>query len=171
MSTNNGQDEDWLRAIFEQWEDRLVRYASRAAGNLEWGRDIVQDAFVKLCCEPNRPKDNVSAWLFTVCRNRAKDILKKERRMHSVSLEDREGLLDRSPEPPQMAELREDVELARSMLKQLSPNQQEVISLKIEHGLSYREISEITGLSVTNVGFLLHQGLKILRSKMNSLER
>ena len=45
----------------------------------------------------------------------------------------------------------------------LPPNQQEVLRLKFQHSLSYREISSITGLSETNVGFLIHVGIKRLR--------
>jgi RNA polymerase sigma-70 factor (ECF subfamily) len=48
----------------------------------------------------------------------------------------------------------------------LPDNQQEVIRLKVQNGLSYREISEVTGLSVSNVGFLLHKGIKTIREKM-----
>jgi RNA polymerase sigma-70 factor (ECF subfamily) len=49
-------------------------------------------------------------------------------------------------------------------LDRLSENQREVIRLKFQQGLSYKEISEVTGLSSGNVGFLLHTGLKRLRS-------
>ncbi len=49
-------------------------------------------------------------------------------------------------------------------LEQLPENQREVIRLKFQQELSYKEISEATGLAVGNVGFLLHTGLKRLRS-------
>ena len=49
-------------------------------------------------------------------------------------------------------------------LEQLPDNQREVIRLKFQQELSYKEISEATGLAVGNVGFLLHTGLKRLRS-------
>ena len=39
------------------------------------------------------------------------------------------------------------------------------IQLKFQNGLSYQEISEITRLSVSNVGFLIHRGLKALREQ------
>jgi RNA polymerase sigma-70 factor (ECF subfamily) len=48
-------------------------------------------------------------------------------------------------------------------LSRLTPNQKEVIVLKFQQGLSYEEISQVTGLSSGNVGFLLHHGLKRLR--------
>jgi RNA polymerase sigma factor (sigma-70 family) len=52
----------------------------------------------------------------------------------------------------------------------LSPNQQEVLRLRFEEGFSYQEIAQVTGLSVTNVGFLLHAALKAIRLQMEPAE-
>jgi RNA polymerase sigma-70 factor (ECF subfamily) len=51
------------------------------------------------------------------------------------------------------------------ILNTLPANQQEVIRLKFQGDLSYLEISRITSLSVSNVGFLIHTGLKTIREK------
>ena len=52
------------------------------------------------------------------------------------------------------------------MLDSLPKNQREVVYLKFQCDLSYKEISEITKLSVTNVGFLIHTALKSLRKQL-----
>ena len=41
-----------------------------------------------------------------------------------------------------------------------------MIRLKFQNGFSYREISRISGHSVTNVGYLIHVGLKTLRGQL-----
>jgi RNA polymerase sigma-70 factor (ECF subfamily) len=41
-----------------------------------------------------------------------------------------------------------------------------VLRLKFQHELSYREIAEKTGLSVSNVGFLMHTALRALRQRL-----
>ena len=46
------------------------------------------------------------------------------------------------------------------------PAVREVIRLKFQSGFSYREISRISGHSVSNVGFLIHTGLKTIRRRM-----
>jgi RNA polymerase sigma-70 factor (ECF subfamily) len=51
-------------------------------------------------------------------------------------------------------------------LQRLPANQQRVIRLKFQERLSYQQIAEATGLSVSNVGFLIHRGLKTLRQMM-----
>jgi RNA polymerase sigma-70 factor (ECF subfamily) len=61
----------------------------------------------------------------------------------------------------------EDQELAArviNLLQTLPDNQRTVIRLKFQNGLSYKEISEQTGLSISNVGYLIHTALKSLRS-------
>ena len=52
-------------------------------------------------------------------------------------------------------------------LEKLPESQREVIRLRFQSDLSYREISAITELSESNVGFLLHKGLKQLRVLMS----
>ena len=52
------------------------------------------------------------------------------------------------------------------VVETLPKNQREVIYLKFQSDLSYKEISEITRLSVTNVGFLIHSAVRAIRKQM-----
>ena len=81
-----------------------------------------------------------------------------ERQAHDCASRDRDLAV--------AAEQREAVAQAAAAMAALPTNQQEVIRLKLQDGLSYREISEVTGLSVSNVGFLMHQGIKSIRERM-----
>ena len=65
-------------------------------------------------------------------------------------------------------EQKEQLSRVLHIVATLPPNQQEVIRLKFQNGLSYREISGVTNLSVSNVGFLIHSGLKTVRQKINA---
>lgn len=169
MSTN-GQvtQSEWVREALHQFEGPLVRYAQRITGDLEAARDVVQDTFLKLCREePASVDGHLSQWLFTVTRNRALDVHRKERRMTTAT-----DLDHRNPTaaagPQDAAALGDSGAKVMRLLDRLPDNQQEVIRLKFQNDLSYREISEITGLSVSNVGFLLHVGIKRLREIMKN---
>ena len=70
-----------------------------------------------------------------------------------------------------LVEQGETVSRVLELLDTLPENQQEVVRLKFQNGLSYREISEVTQLSVTNVGYLLHTAIKALRSQMTVNEQ
>ena len=166
-----------LLALLDRYERPLVRYACSIVGDLDSARDVVQETFIKLaqggvremtndeCGMPNgaQPRTpHLEAWLFTVTRNRALDHQRKHRRIIPMELPD-----DRACAAPGPAATLERSEAATSLfrlLDALPPNQREVIRLKFQNDLSYREIAEVTELSVTNVGFLLHTGLKKLRA-------
>lgn len=71
-----------------------------------------------------------------------------------------------SPDPADALERSESTAEVLRMLERLPENQKEAITLKFGHGLSYKEIAEITGLTVSNVGFLIHSGLKTVRQRL-----
>jgi RNA polymerase sigma factor (sigma-70 family) len=51
-------------------------------------------------------------------------------------------------------------------VERLPERERELVRLKFEHGLSYQEMGAVTGLSATNVGFLLHKALRALRERL-----
>ena len=83
-----------------------------------------------------------------------------------------EGQIERvaavTPHPGDTAEARDNAAQAAELINQLPPRQQEVIRLKFQSGFSYKEISRITGLSVSNVGFIIHTAVKTLRTGMST---
>jgi len=167
MNTN-GQisQSEWVHDALQRFEGSLVRYALRITGNLESAQDVVQETFLRLCREvPESVDGHLSQWLFTVCRNRAIDVQRKEQRMTTSTELDHKNASSSSG-PQETAGLGDSSAKVMKMLNDLPDNQQEVIRLKFQNELSYREISEVTGLSVSNVGFLLHVGIKRLRELM-----
>lgn len=144
----------------------LLRYAARLTGDPDRAQDIVQDTFAKLLTQPPGSVDgHLAEWLFTVCRHRALDVLRKEGRMTRLDTLPADAL-PVAPEPPPAAVLERNERHAALLrhLGRLPPNQQEVVRLKFQNGFSYEEISRITALSTGNVGFLLHTALRRLRA-------
>lgn len=155
---------EWILDVVARWESDLVRYARHLVGDVERARDIVQDTFLKLCQQDRKQLDgHLAEWLFTVCRNGALDVRRKEQRMTTMTLDAVLESPSCEPQPDLVAEQQDSTDKVLSLLAELSANQQEVLRLKFLFGLSYREISSITGLSETNVGFLIHVGIKRLR--------
>jgi len=155
----------WIVAALDQYEGHLVRYAAWILGDLERAREVVQETFLRLCREqPARVGDHLAQWLFTVCRNLAFDVRKKENRMSP--LKDPETLPTTCDRPATSLEHEETMSHVLRVMETLPKNQREVLRLKFQCDLSYKEISEITKLSVTNVGFLIHTAIKTLRKEM-----
>ena len=157
--------EDFVKAALNEFESPLIGYATTFLHDVERARDVVQDTFIRLYQQDvDKVKGGLKAWLFTVCRNRALDVIRKERRITNLEEEQMARVPSVRRTPSERADLEERVGQVHEALNRLSENQREVILLKFEQGLSYEEISEVTGLSSGNVGFLLHTGLKRLRS-------
>jgi RNA polymerase sigma-70 factor (ECF subfamily) len=157
----------WVIDAVNRFEGPLTLYAARLLGDRDRARDVVQDTFLKLCSQcSGELEPRLAEWLFTVCRNRALDVLRKERRMNSLSDEHMATRASGVPDPADSTEMRDMSERVLDLLDALPANQREVIRLKFQNGFSYREISRISGHSVSNVGFLIHVGLKTLRQRV-----
>jgi RNA polymerase sigma-70 factor (ECF subfamily) len=162
----------WIDAAIEQYEGPLLRYAQHFVFDLESARDVVQDTFMKLCkqSEPEiRPR--LAKWLYTVCRNRAIDVCRKESRM-KVTSEDQisDQLVSQTDDSTSPTVAIEKVETAAGLLThvaKLPDQQQEVLRLKFHGGLTYREIAEVTGLTSSHVGVILHAAISKLRQRMS----
>jgi RNA polymerase sigma factor (sigma-70 family) len=158
---------EWVKGVVEKYELPLISYAKAKIGDLERAREAVQSTFLKLWeADRARIEDHLAQWLYTVCRNRVIDMLRKESRMTPVE----ESQLARVPHseagPGEKLEKKQETDQVIGLVGKLPEKQQEVLRLRFQNGFSYREISGITGLSVSNVGFLIHTGIRTLRSKL-----
>lgn len=163
-------DRPWVLAVVEQYEGPLTRYATRILGDLDRARDVVQDTFVRLCRQQRSViEDHAAEWLYTVCRNRALDVCRKEGRMKTTDESGFVGLESPAPAPAHRLMRAEALGRVLSVLDALPARQQECIRLKFQDGLSYKEISRITSHSVSYVGVLIHNGMKTLRARLGAL--
>lgn len=177
LSGNKGKEMEfekvkWINQIMEKHEKVLIQYAYSICKNIEMAKDAAQDTFIKLCKEePSRISGHELPWLLRVCRNRLYDKFKKERKMTFIETEIIERTEDSDPTPSARLQQAETNNQVLAWIDTLPKNQKEVIELKFKTELSYKEIAEVTGLSVSNVGFLLHTAIKTLREKMHNENR
>ena len=167
--SSNGE---WIGAAMERFKGPLLRYAVRITGDFEGAQDVVQDTFLRLCGEDHARLDgHLAEWLFTVCRRRALDVQRKERRMESIDDLELAEPVSRELSPATLAEQRDSTSHVQRLLATLPVNQREVVCLKFQNGLSYQEISRITNLSLGNVGFLIHTALATIRQRLHAEEK
>lgn len=152
----------WMRRLLREFEGRLLRYAARFV-KLEVARELVQETYARLWKEePETLRNREREWLFHVCRNLALDYLKKEKPLSYVSQEN--AIL---PEAENALEREEDKTELQQLLRKLPANQQEVVRLKFQESMSYKEIARVTGHSVSHVGVLIHEAMKTMRTQMH----
>ncbi len=154
----------------DRYEKPLLRYAAWLLEERDRARDLVQEVFLRLCQQsPEKVGDHVAEWLFKVCRNLALDIRERESRRRKlnqtqiITVSEIVAGYARAPI--------EDKQLLRQILgivETLPANQREVVFLKFHEGFSYKEIRHLTGLSISNVGFLIHTAVHTIRERVES---
>jgi RNA polymerase sigma-70 factor (ECF subfamily) len=158
-----------LQEAIDQYQGPLVRYATRIIGDAERSRDVVQETFLRMCRESAvTTSGHLGPWLFTVCRRLAIDVRRKETRMNTSGNFNGvcEAMGPRQTTPAAVRD--EEFEQVVRLLADLPSNQQEVVRLKFQEEMSYKQIASVTGLSVSNVGYLLHTAVMTLRERMKN---
>ena len=155
-----------LRTLFDSEESNLLRFAFSLTGRRAIAEEIVQEVFLQLhskWSEVNDPR----AWLFRSVRNRAFHYLRKSRRETLVTDDDSTTLADGLSETPDELFARmEMVAELRQLVSQLPEKDRRLVHLKYFEDLKYRDISQRTGLTISNVGYRLHQVLKKLAERL-----
>lgn len=153
----------WFKITISEQQSKLIRYTHRIVRNEESARDVVQDGFIKLW-DQRFPEsiDLVPPWLYRVCRNLAIDHYRRANKLEELS--DDHIVWVVSEEEKQLG--REVYQAIQSLPKK----SMEVMILMFQEGLSYKEIAEVTGLSVSHVGVIIHQSIKTIRQHFNHTE-
>lgn len=156
--------EQFVEQAMAEFESPLIGYATSILNDHDLARDVVQDTFIRLCRQDvTKVEDHLKSWLFTVCRNRALDHLRKNKRTQSLDDHQWSKVASNDPQPDQEAFDEDRLNRVMKILSRLSEDQRNVIILKFQKGLSYQEIEKATGLTSGNIGYLIHIGLKRVR--------
>jgi len=123
----------------------LARFAA-SSGEREGIEELVQDTFVRAFASLDsfRGESSLRTWLFTIERRLMLDRRRAERRSReTVPVEESDHVSEYGALDTLIAE--ETQEQVRRSLAALSPMQREVFTLRVQQGLSYKEIAEVVG--------------------------
>ena len=163
-----------LEALFESLESPLLAYAYRLASSVEVAEDLVQEAFMKLQIHFKQVREP-KPWLYRTVHNLAANHHRKANRNVSMQQTSSEGETmrieskDESMLPDESIVHQEAVGLVRLSLEALDDRSRHLIRLKFEEDKSYRQIAQETGLSVGNVGYVLHHAIKSLAVELKKI--
>jgi RNA polymerase sigma factor (sigma-70 family) len=165
---SSNKDGITLRSLFENEESNLLRFAFSLTGRRAVAEEIVQDVFLQLHARW-KEVESPRAWLYQSVRNAAFNHLRKTKRevLQSDDEQAAQRVEDKDQPPDVVLEHMETTNTLKGLLEKLSETDQQLVRLKYFEGLKYREISERTGLTVSNVGYRLHQ---IMQTLANGLQ-
>ena len=158
---------DSLESLYAAQESALLLYAQRLVNHDEAAQDIVQEAFLRLH-EDFATVRQPQAWLYRTVHNLALNHLRNGRKVVPLAPEEPERAEppDTQPLPDEYLARMEAIGQTRLCLDELDGRSRELVRLKFEEDLSYKEISERTRLSLGHVGYLLHHALKDLAAAL-----
>lgn len=164
-------NEDAFEALLSRYEKLAYNLAYRKTQNAEDAKEIVWEAFLKLWhnAKSYRGDGNVSAYIYTIVKNCAADLLRKRELTQPLTLTDGEGeetelpFADPDDGPEEAAMRKADVQKVRDAIGKLPPIYREVVILYDIEGKSYSEISEILSIDMGTVKSRLSRARKNLK--------
>lgn len=163
-------DQKALAKIYDLYSPELYRYAARFLGDPCVAEDCVADTFsrfLKAIRAKRGPKDYLRAYLYRIAHNWVADYYR--RAPDVVELKDTQPDNDNSPE--ENAALRIRQTQTRKAILKLTPDQQQVITLKYLQGMNNEEVAQTLHKPVGAVKSLQHRALvrleKILGKEKN----
>ena len=163
--------------LVEQYERRIFSVALRMTRNREDAEDIVQQSFQKAFVHLNSfvGRSSFSTWLTRIAINEALMLLRKNRGLHEVLIDDLNGneetataleIPDSSPDPEAIYSRREWERMLSSAMNELPPGTRKAIQLRELDELSSRETARIVGISVSALKGRMFHGRRRLRERL-----
>ncbi len=170
VSAQAGSSGNLMEAIVMEYESALLRYAVRLTGRHDLAQDVVQNAFIRLFNKWHagwEPSPQMKCWLYRVTHNEAVDQIRREARHRELH---QKAVAESVPPCTDGIHCGEDDRRMHvlALLERLRPHEQQVVLLRLQQGLSYAQIAEITGRSQGNVGNILHHAVARLANLVKS---
>ena len=151
-------------------KDKLFRLAFRMTGNALEAEDLVQEVFLKVWNGRMELESvqNIEAWCMRIAKNLAIDRLRSK---HWQTQTDEEPVLEASHEasPYTIAEQRDTLAHIREIMNQLPEKHRQVMELRDIEGLSYEEICEVLGITMSQVKTNLFRARQAVRQALLKL--
>jgi RNA polymerase sigma-70 factor (ECF subfamily) len=130
--------------------------------------DLTAATFEKAWRHRRRYRRDVAAfstWLLAIARNVARDHFRREKRQ---AIRQMERARPETSSVEEISERKDNVVRLRALLVRLPDRERDLVALKYGAGMTNRGIAEVSGLSETNVGTILHRVVTRLREEWES---
>lgn len=166
----SGPDETYQEAC-AAYGAALNRLARAYEAEPEKRRDLLQDIHIAMWKSFGRFNGSCSlrTWILRIAHNVAASHVLRERRRNRVTMVGLEDLEATAGAPDSLQTMAEHQALARltDLIRQLLPIDRQVILSYLE-GMDAEAISELTGLSSSNVATKIHRIKEILRKRFEA---
>ena len=163
MERMKSGDKSALREIYEVYISYIYSVVIQVVGNKEDAEDITSEFFIKLwkLADTYRSGNGHRAWLATIARNMAIDLIRKNKR--EVLTEDfADSFAENASADDVEGEVLTEMSL-REALDTLKPQEREIVNMKIMGELTFQEIADILQQPLGTITWRYQNAIKKLR--------
>jgi len=163
------KDRQAFGQLYDSLYSRVYNYIRYRCDDPAGAEDLTAQTFERLLravdsydpgCGPFEP------YAFAVARNLVSSHYRRQALLAWLPWETFQRQADPAPQPEEAAQLREAEAALLAALKELKPQQRDLLGLKYGSGLANPQIAALTGLSEGNVAVILHRAVEALRARM-----
>lgn len=162
-------NESALSSMYEEYYDKIARYAYMRIGNRAEAEDIAGEVFLRALKSLKSYKERgvpIQAWLFRIAHNLVTDYFRKMQRLKTVPIDDVE--IEGGINPVMEAERNMELERVTKAMEQLTREQREVLGLRFFSGLSSREAGRVLNKSDGAVREMQRAAIEKLRNLLSA---
>lgn len=147
--------------FYKEYFRLIYGIAFSIAKNEATSYDVVQNIMVKLFVldSDKFPQKNELSWLYTVIKNEALQVLRKEK--ESINIDDIDNISIQQSNIDDFV----DMDNYYSMIKTLNDNQKQIVTLKVMCGLKHKEIAKLLNMPIGTVQWIYNSATVKLRAK------
>jgi RNA polymerase sigma-70 factor (ECF subfamily) len=166
-----GGDQEAFERLVKRYQNPLYNFIYRHLGDRALAEDITQETFLQIYRSASRfePRARVSTWIFKIAFNLSLNESERRtrRQLRETPMTDEHQYADgNSTTAVARYELEQQI---TGLLGRLPDRQRAALLLRVNEGLSYREIAEVLGLSVQGVESLIFRARQELRGMARSM--
>lgn len=150
--------------LYEKYSSLVYKIAFSILKDKENAEDIMQNVFIKIAnlSEEKLPTNYEASWLYSVTKNEAISYIRKNKEMISIE----EVTQNREEDKIEEVIQKENYE---NLLSSLEQKEKQIISLKVEVGLTFKEISKLLNMPIGTIQWKYYKSLHSLKLLIGNL--
>jgi len=148
----------------------VYRVAFSVLGDRDGAQDVAQDTFLKAFRGLSGFRGDAAfrTWLITIATNEARGVLRRRVRRREIALDEASPLAERGPDPAERSVVADEARRALRLLERLPEKQRLAVTLRVQEGLSFREIGDAIGSSEGAARVNYFHGIRRLKEWMDA---
>lgn len=159
-------DEDAFESIVKKYQRMVYYMALKMVKKHEDSDEVVQKTFISVYrnLKNFQGKSALKTWIFRIAINMSKNLIRDRSRHEGEELSEFSGRID--PDIDEQLDRQKQTKIVFDAVEHLPARQKEVLSLRVHTGMTFPEIAEVLGCSVSAAKVNYHYAVKTLRTRL-----